>query len=110
LAGVFDGYKHKLVDVDPGVASLARTFRQRFPRPDPQLLVPDAIHLATAKIHNVDEVHTFDDGRKPGYHEDHTKVKTVSLLKLDGDSRVDGLRIVKPNYPVNSPDLFEGRP
>lgn len=57
---------------------------------------PDAVHLATAVWHNLDEFHTFD---------------AVNLLKLDGEVTTRSgaaLKICEPPEPPR--DLFSQRP
>jgi len=85
----FRNQDHIARDVDPPVAMKARDFRQRFLQHESgkKLATPDAIHLATASIDN-------------GGHEK----KYLGLLGLDGDERLDGLKICKPSVP--QPDLF----
>jgi len=85
---------HIPYDVDKAIADKARVFRERFFVNPKKLSTPDAIHLATAVIGGADEFHTFDDGQKDK--------KTIGLLELSGDSRVDGLVICKPNVPQSS--------
>ena len=89
----FRSPSHILYDVDPPVALKARQFRERFLNHPSGwgISTPDAIHLATAAIFNVNEFHTFDNGQKDK--------KTLGLLELNGDERVDNLTICKPTVP-----------
>ena len=102
----FDGYRHKLVEVGPTVALRSREYREKFVGEPRQLLVPDAIHLATATIEGANELHTFDDGKRKGTDENHENVKTVSLLGLDGSDRIHKLKINKPFVAPPPADLF----
>ena len=81
------------VQLDEDVGIMARNLLRDTENP---LKMPnDAIHLATAAWHNVDEFHTFD--------EDH-------ILPLDGKiTRRDGksLRIKKPPHPIPLFDMME---
>ena len=80
---------HIQYDVDPPIAQKARQFRELLLNPSGKgLCLPDAIHLATAAIYKADEVLTFDDGQKDK--------KTLGLLELNGDRRVEKLVICKP--------------
>jgi predicted nucleic acid-binding protein len=87
----FRSQHHTARDVDPPVAMKARDFRQKLlGNPSGKTLAtPDAIHLATAQIYDA-EFWTFDNGGKG---------KSIGLLELDGDARVDGLKICKPWAP-----------
>lgn len=83
------------VAVDADVGTAARRLLRKFPTMGkPQ----DAVHVATALIENVDELHTFDRD---------------DLLRLDGQlDRQDGAKL-KICSPPNPPDpnagtLFEG--
>jgi predicted nucleic acid-binding protein len=73
-----------LAQVDVDVGKLARLLLRKYPTiGKPQ----DAIHVATAVLYGVDELHTFDRD---------------DLLKLDGQiARIDGgkLKICKPEIP-----------
>ncbi len=94
----FNQYHHLLLDVTDPIARQARKFREFYSSAEDgrRLLVPDAIHLATAHVYKVTEVHTFDDGRKKGYDENHEKVKTVSLLSMNGNVALQNIKICKP--------------
>jgi predicted nucleic acid-binding protein len=89
----FRSPNHILYDVDPPIALKARQFRERFlNHPSGKgISTPDAVHLATASIFSVNEFHTFDDGQKDR--------KTLGLLELSGDERIDKLVICKPVVP-----------
>jgi predicted nucleic acid-binding protein len=71
------------VNVDPFIARLARTYREKF-----NLKTPDAIHLATAVTAGCKEFHSFDP-----HH-----------LRLKSHEQFSGIIIQKP--PLNAP-LFE---
>jgi predicted nucleic acid-binding protein len=78
----FKSTNHTLYDVDYAIAIKARKFRAAFLQhpAGKKLHTPDAIHVATAVIYGVDELHTFDEG----------------LLKLSGNELIDKLIICKP--------------
>jgi predicted nucleic acid-binding protein len=87
----FDNDYILLVNVDKQLGDFARRLMLAgHPGPKP----PDAIHLATACVANVDEFHTFDD----------------RLLALDGVfDRLDGTRLVikKPAVPAPPAPLLD---
>lgn len=95
---LFNGRNVLRHDVDPRVSAKARDIRFHFHNSDEDekkaIKTPDALHLATAILLGVNEMHTFDDGRKD----------KNSLLGMSGDSFLGGLKIVKPR--VESPELF----
>ncbi len=84
----------KMVAVDREIGTWARRLLRKFPKlKKPQ----DAIHLATAARHNIDEFHTFDD---------------ENLIPLNGQiDRLDGSKLVigRPVLPPadTSGPLFE---
>jgi predicted nucleic acid-binding protein len=83
---------HIQYDVDPPIAQKARQFRESLLNSSGKgLALPDAIHLATAAIYKADEVLTFDDGQKDK--------KSLGLLELNGNERVEKLAIRKPTVP-----------
>jgi predicted nucleic acid-binding protein len=82
---------HLPYDLDKKIAEKARVLRERFLNEPKKLATPDAIHLATAIVHGVDEFHTFDNGKKDA--------RFVGLLDLNGDSRIDNLKVCKPLIP-----------
>ena len=87
----FDNDYILLVNVDKHLADFARRLMLAG---YPGLKPPDAIHLATARIANVDEFHTFDD----------------RLLALDGViDRLDGTRLAikKPAVPASPAPLLD---
>ena len=66
----------------------------------------DAIHLATAVIHKVDEFHTRDDESKG------SKIPLVSLYTWSGNSKICGkykLDIISPESLQGSLDLNGGK-
>lgn len=71
-----------VVAVDKTVGTLARHLMMA---KHPGLKPPDAIHLATALVANVDEMHTFDD---------RLLALDEKLIKLDGSA----LKICKPAH------------
>jgi len=78
--------------VDPRVSSLSASIRnyyvkeKREGRASKIISTPDAIHLATAILYEVKEMHTFDDGGKG----------ELSLLSLSGNVAGYALRICQP--------------
>ena len=73
--GQFYSGKNQIWDVDSRVADLSREIRDFYKR-NPIVMpngnkrgikTPDAIHLATAINHNVDEFHTLDGGGQDGF-------------------------------------------
>lgn len=86
-------------DVDPRVTSKAREIRDfyfKLKQDDPSVRVPntpDSIHLATAIILKVDEVHTFDTGKKDQF----------DWIALSGNIAGYNLAISKP--VVDQPEL-----
>jgi predicted nucleic acid-binding protein len=94
----FKSTNHTLYDVDYAIARKARRFREAFLHhsSSKKLTTPDAIHAATAAIYQVDEMNTFDDGKK--------EKKFLGLLELNKHSDLDNLTIVKPTVEVI--DLF----
>jgi len=94
---LFNGRGVQSYDVDPRVASKAREIRFHFHKNEPggkkPIATPDAIHLATAAILKVDEMHTFDDGRRD----------RNSLLALSEHPFLKKLKIVRPR--VEQPEL-----
>jgi predicted nucleic acid-binding protein len=87
----FDNDYILLVNVDKHLGDFARRLMLAG---HPGLKPPDAIHLATACIANVDEFHTFDD----------------RLLALDGVvNKLDGTRLIikKPAVPTPPAPLFD---
>jgi predicted nucleic acid-binding protein len=87
----FDNDYILLVNVDKHLGDFARRLMLAG---HPGLKPPDAIHLASACIANVDEFHTFDD----------------RLLALDGViDRLDGARLVikKPAVPAPPAPLLD---
>jgi predicted nucleic acid-binding protein len=84
-----------LYDVDWPIARKAHDNRaayQNDPATKKTPSTPDAIHMATAALLQVDEMHTFDDGGKRGF----------SILAQDGHACVDRIRICKPSA-INRP-------
>ena len=87
----FKATNHTLYDVSYSIAKKARELREAFLKHSSgrKLATPDAIHIATAMVYQVDEMNTFDDGQKEKKH--------VGLLELNGDALMQGLIICKPN-------------
>ena len=91
LAEYFEVDYILLVNLDRGVAELARTIMGRGYS---KLKPPDACHLASAAIANADELHTFDD----------------KLLALDGlieKANKTRLRICRPDAGGQPAPLLE---
>jgi predicted nucleic acid-binding protein len=95
--GLFDGGpKFRSVDVTPAIADLAGQIRLHYLQQSkrdgrPPLQLPDALHIATALIHEAAVLHTFDEA-------DNKKNKSRGLISLNGEE-VAGyrLRIEKPS-------------
>lgn len=75
---IFERPNYRLL---PAVLPISR--RAADYRRDLSLKFADAIHLATAVLYGVDELHSFDR----------------DLLRLDRHPRIDGLHICKPSAP-----------
>ena len=90
------------IAVDRKIANLSRDIRAYYdehPTEDSKTIsTPDAIHLATAIIHNVTQFHTFDAGGKGKKH--------LGLLSLSGNVGGHNLTICKP--PASQPGLDLG--
>lgn len=102
---VFNGQYHVRYDVDPKITQQARLLRAELLKQKPKIkiAVPDALHIATAMILGAEEFHTFDDGKMDG--------DKCSLLSLDGNPLLRGLRIKKPNAPqTDLPSLLLAAP
>lgn len=83
--------------VDIRVAKLARDLRNHYLDRAAQyggktLTLPDAMHVATAIIYRVNELHTFDGKDQP-------KINSLGLLPLSGDVAGHALKICKPPLP-----------
>jgi predicted nucleic acid-binding protein len=77
-----------LVAVDQRIAQRAHDLRDHYARLGGKTLTtPDAIHLATALMYHVEQVHTFDNGKTGS---------GLGLLELNGDVAGEPLAIVKP--------------
>jgi len=87
-----------IYDVDSRVATLAREIRDYYkaspidPMKTRTMGLPDAVHIATAIIHNADEFHTLDGGGQDGF----------SLLALSGNVAGYDLTICPPRLPAES--------
>lgn len=106
LKDIFKRRNCRSVAADRRVNSLASEIRDYYQqRKDidllPTLMLPDAIHLATAILYSVTEFHTFDanDGRN----------KKRAILPLNGNVAGYPLVICKPPLPDRGP-LFRGLP
>lgn len=92
LADYFENDYILLANVDRLIGERARTLMMAG---HAKLKPPDAIHIATAAIANVEEMHTFDGG----------------LIDLDGIvGKLDGtiLKICKPEVPGKPLPLLQG--
>ncbi|MCW1915839.1 PIN domain-containing protein [Luteolibacter sp. GHJ8] len=89
----FNASHHSLYGAELKVMTKARRLRADLHKAEPafKISVPDAIHVATAMILGVDEIHTFDGGKV-----DKDK---CSLLNLSGHPLLDKLVIKKPEAP-----------
>jgi predicted nucleic acid-binding protein len=90
--------RKNLVEVAPHmrIADRASTIREKH-----KIKTPDAIHLATAILYDVDEMHTMD-----GWHEDG---KRDGLLALDGNVAEYNLHITEP-FPRGTPSVPTSAP
>lgn len=91
---------HELKELTMPIARKARFYRGYYLKnlvEGSRLSFPDAIHLATAMLETVDEVHTLDDGKKDKHK--------FSLLKLDGSVAGDVMKVCKPNFAKSLPLL-----
>ncbi len=82
-----------LVEVDRDIGTLARALLRRFSIKQPQ----DAIHIATAVWHNLDELHSFDE-------------KIISLNDSIPKRDETMLLIKKPDIMPPPGPLFTGSP
>lgn len=79
---------------DPRVTSLSHEIRDYYQarkeagESKKTLATPDAVHLATAILYDVEQFHTFDDGKKSRRH--------LGLLGLSGNVAGHPLVICKP--------------
>jgi predicted nucleic acid-binding protein len=95
---------HKLFDVDPIVSEKAAEYRQFYranplkrpnrEKPFTNLVTPDAIHLATAKLYDCDEFWTLD-----GLNETKDKYESIKPLWLNNKVGGDALIITAPALP-----------
>jgi predicted nucleic acid-binding protein len=88
---LFNGLLKRIsrVGMDTKIAQLAHDIRDHYAKEGKKLKTPDAIHLATAILHRVDEFHTFDD----------------QLIVLSGDVAGHRLVICKPETKNPQLDL-----
>lgn len=82
-------------DLDLPIAVLTSQIRDFYLKTDFELLIPDAIHLATAVHYNADEFHTFD-GTNPRPPRNPKRYKRCGLLLLDGNVAGYNLKVCKP--------------
>jgi len=96
---LFDRSNILAADVTDRIADKAHELRDHFAKrglkspdgkTDMHLCTPDAIHLATAIVHKVDEFHTFDLKDKRG---------CLGLLPLSGHIAGNYLNICEPSAP-----------
>ncbi len=81
-------------NLDPPISVLTSEIRGHYLTTDFELLIPDAIHLATAIHYNANEFHTFD-GSKPRVPRDK-RFKRCGLLNLNGSVAGHKLAILTP--------------
>ncbi len=92
----------RTIAVDIKIAEEARRIRDYYHKNKPKannICTPDAIHLATAIIYNVDEFHTFDLRNTKG---------CKGLLPLNGNVAGHNLTIIRPNISMYMGPLFKG--
>lgn len=88
----------KKVPITPNITDLSQFIRNYYHnRGEKTASSLDAVHLATAIVYRVDQMHTFDDGQAGKKHR--------SLLGLNGDVAGHKLVICKPPLPAQ-PRLF----
>lgn len=112
LKDVFKRRNCRTVAADKKVNHLAKEIRDYYQQQKsidglPTILLPDAIHVATAILYSADEFHTFD--------ERDDKNKRRALLPLDGNVAGYPLKICKPPLPPPPPEtpslpLFDENP
>jgi predicted nucleic acid-binding protein len=91
LDNLFKRRNVTLINVDSRIADMASEIRNYYNNRGIKISTPDAQHLATAIIYNVDEFHTLDGG---------------DLLRLNGDVAGHPLHIRVP--VAIQPSLFSG--
>jgi predicted nucleic acid-binding protein len=96
FAGILRRTNVQEVAPDMRITDRGSTIREKH-----NIKTPDAIHLATAIIYDVDEMHTMD-----GWHADG---KRDGLLALSGSVAEYNLRITEP-YPRGTPATPSGPP
>ena len=92
--GCFRFGEHELYDVDVRIAQKASKIREiaLALHNGKKIKTPDAIHIATAQIIGVEQLHTLDN----------------ELIALHGSKAVDGLNITKPSLTDDKePGLFD---
>jgi len=88
LLELFQLPNHIVYDLDAKIAQRAGELRGTIKVNEKVISTPDAIHIATAVTHRVDELHSFDKGKKGS---------SCSILGLSGHEGLQKLRICKPN-------------
>jgi predicted nucleic acid-binding protein len=79
----------KRVPISPNITTMTQQIREFYHNKGEKTVSPlDAVHLATAIVYKVDQMHTFDDGKKDK--------KSRSLLDLNGNVAGLPLVICKP--------------
>ena len=102
LKDMFKRRNCRSVSADKKVNRLASEIRDYYQQQKaidglPTLLLPDAIHLATAILYSADELHTFDG------NDDRNRRR--ALLPLNGNVAGHTLKICKPPIPAPPPPL-----
>lgn len=108
----YDGRHFLDIEVSRNVLNLAREIKNYYYRPhDPKTGTPhrmlgtgDAIHLATAIIYKVDELHTRDGKRNGG------NVPLLGLPESSPNGKIAGQWPLKVISPEDPPDLLDPRP
>ena len=100
---LFSPEDHIQHEVSPAVMRKARVLRDHFLTSNPDkktnLATPDAIHLATALIHNAQEFHTNDHGKK--------KEKETEILGTQGLIQLNGVDMAGEKLTISTPSAAE---
>ena len=100
---LFDFEIHKPIDLDIVIALRARQYRLHYMNIGSVYpALPDSVHLATAFLNGVDEMHTFDDGKRGQAKE------RFSPLAHSGNIAGDALTISRPPKSAPTPPPAQG--
>ncbi len=93
-------------NLDLPIAKLTSELMDFYLKSDFELLIPDAIHLATALHYNAHEFHTFDGADKTKKPRRPSKYSRCGLLSLDGNVAGRTLKVTRPSadqYEIRYP-------